>query len=772
MNQTLVVVLVILSSVLGTQAGELVIRSDAAASEWDEGYPVGNGRIGLLTFGAWPKESLYLNENSVWAKQEVVYHEGAADIMKELRELALAGKHKEADKLFESTLVKDKWQPASYEFAGLATLEHQGLGEPEALNNTLDLTTGLSRSEARYADGTVTREAIALRGRDVIAVRIVTTRPAGLHFKLSLTHPRDAVAVTGSRLVLSGQAANGGTRYESHLQLRPGVGGTLTAAKNALELKGGREAILFFTAATDYNNANPEKPLTDWQGKADEWLAGVAEADWKTLCAEGQGEMRSYMERCRLDLGQTDPALAALPTGERIQKYKKGGADPDLEELLFQFGRYCLVASNREKGLPNNLQGIWSAGLKAPWSADYHLNINLQMNYWPSETTGLSELHQPLLDLVTDMQPSGKKLAEHLGYEGFCCGHAINAWKNTWFSGNRALWAASLMNGAWITGHLMEHYRYTGDREFLEKQAWPAIQENARFILSWIHRDKESGEWITGPGTSPENQFTYKVDGKDIVASISCGTTHDQMLSWESLSDLIEAAEELGIENDLVKRARRVLPELAEGPIGEDGRLQEWRKPFGEKNPGHRHVSHAYGFFPGHQYNMVENPERVDAVRKSLDFRIANGGGRTGWSRAWLINIEACLMRPEAAYANIRSLLSRCINPNLFDMHPPFQIDGNFGYTSGVTTMLLQSQILLDSGERVLWLLPALPKAWPEGEVRGLHARGGAVINLKWTPDAVTAEIEATRDGTFQVRCRDTIKPLKLKAGQTVVLEF
>lgn len=765
----------LMASVVGAAPetnSDLTIRSDSAAPEWDHGYPVGNGRIGLLSLGAWPSEQLYLNENSVWAKQDVVYLEGAAEIMKEIRELAVAGRYKEADTRFESTLLKKNWRPASYEFTGMATLEHLNAGTPESISNSLNLMTGMNRSEATYAEGLIVREVVALRDREVIVMHIHSTRPEGLHFKLSLSHPRDEVSIRNGKLVLSGQAAKGGTRYESHLMLRPDGNGRVKTSGDSLELKGGTEALLIFTAVTDYNIDQPENPLTQWQGRADEWLAGVQSADWNTLNAEGQTEMKTFMDRCRLDLGTTQADIAALTTGERIKRYSTGGTDPDLEEQLFQFGRYCLVASNRDKGLPNNLQGIWSNGLIAPWSADYHLNINLQMNYWPSETTGLSELHQPMLDLVSGLQPSGKKFAEHLGYEGVCTGHAVNAWKNTWFSGNRALWGASLMNGAWITAHLMEHYRYTGDREFLEQQAWPAIQENARFILSWIHRDQDSGQWITGPGTSPENQFTYKVDGKDVVASVSCGTTHDLMLSWESLSDLIEAAEILGVENDLVKRARQVLPDLAEGQIGEDGRLQEWRAPFGEKHPGHRHVSHAYGFFPGRQYNVVENPEQVDALRKSLDFRLANGGGRTGWSRAWLISIEACLMRPEAAYENIRSLLSRCINPNLFDQHPPFQIDGNFGYTSGVVTMLLQSQIKLESGERILWLLPALPKAWPEGEVLGLHARDGAIINLSWTPDRATAQIKATRDGRFQVRCRTGVKSLNLKAGETVLLNF
>lgn len=751
---------------------QLTILADAAAPQWDHGFPVGNGRIGMLTLGAWPREQLYLNENSIWAKQDVSYYEGAPDIIRRIRTLALDGKYAEADQLFESTLAKDGWKPASYEFAGMAILEHSGLGEPESINNTLDLTTGLSRSEAHYPDGTIVREALALRERDVIAMRIASTRPNGLHFKLSLTHPRDEASIINGQLVLAGQAENGGTRFQSHLKVIPGDGGKVSNSSGVLTLSGGKESLIIFSAATDYNIDDPARPLAVWQHGAEQRLSAEAVMDWKALSTEGQNEMKSFMDRFHLDLGPTDPAIAALPTGERIKKYNEGGSDPDLEELLFQFGRYCVVASNRENGLPSNLQGIWSKDLQAPWSADYHLNINLQMNYWPTETTGLSELHRPMLDFTIGMQPSGKKLAEHLGYEGFCCGHAVNAWKNTWFSGKRALWSASLMNGAWITAHLMEHYRYTDNREFLEKKAWPAIRENARFVLSWLHFDEETGKWITGPGTSPENQFTYMVDDKKVVAAISCGTTHDLMLAWESLSDLTEAAEELMIDDDLVKRAQNVLPKLAEGRIGSDGRLQEWRELFGEKDPGHRHVSHAYGFFPGRQYNIIENPNHVEAIRNSLDFRIANGGGRTGWSRAWLINIEACLMRPEAAYANIRSLFARCINPNLFDLHPPFQIDGNFGYTSGLVTMLMQSHIQLDSRERVIWLLPALPDEWPKGEARGLHARGGAIINLKWTEDKVTAEIAGTRDGMFQVRCRDRTVPLKLRAGEKTSLVF
>lgn len=746
-----------------------VVYADKGTEKWDEGYPIGNGRIGLLTLGSYPKDTLYLNENSIWAKQGVDYREDGAETMAEVRRLTIAGDYKAAEALYTRELLKPDWRPGSYEYAGHATIEHLNIGEAESIENTLDLRTGLSKSVATYADGTLTREAIALRQRDVIAIRISTTQPEGLNFVLTLGHSRDPVVARGNQLILSGKAAKGGTTFDSVLRILPTDGKVEFAGKRTLAVKGGKEAIILFTAVTDYNIENPEQPLSNWQTRAGELLDNASTTAWSTLLAEGQQEMRSYIDRFSIDLGSTSPEIAKLPTAKRIQLYKEGGLDPDYEELLFNFGRYCVVASNGTSGLPNNLQGIWSEGIVAPWSGDYHLNINLQMNYWPVEATGLSEFHQPMFDLITALQPAGIKFAESLGYEGFCSGHAINAWMNTWFSGGQAMWGASLMNGAWITAHMMEHYRYTEDKAFLQNQAWSAIQENARFVLSWIYKDEATGKWLTGPGTSPENQFSYQVDGENVKASVSVGTTHDLMIAWESLSDLIEAAEALNIDNELVQRAKDVLPDLAEGRIGEDGRLQEWREPFAEVNPGHRHVSHAYGFFPSRQYNIIENPDMVEAIKKSLDFRLANGGGRTGWSRAWLINIEACLLRSESAYANIRTMLSKLINPNLFDMHPPFQIDGNFGYTSAVVNMLLQSQIQLESGERVIWLLPALPKAWPKGEVHGLKTRGGATVNLSWSPELITAEISSDRRGAFILRYADQSIPLPKDATRVTI---
>jgi alpha-L-fucosidase 2 len=311
---------------------------------------------------------------------------------------------------------------------------------------------------------------------------------------------------------------------------------------------------------------------------------------------------------------------------------------------------------------------------------------------------------------------------------------------------------------------MMEEYRYTQNVDFLRTKAFPAMEQNVRFLLSWLMREEKTHLWITGPGCSPENRFLYGPE--NTPAAISLGTSHDLMLTWEGLSDYLEAAEILGISNKLTAEAAAVLPELAEAKIGPDGRLQEWREPYGEVQPGHRHVSHAYGFFPGHQYDLINHPEKVAAIEKSLDFRLENGGGHTGWSRAWLINIEACLQRPNKAYANLRALLDHSINRNLFDMHPPFQIDGNFGATSGIATMLLQSHIVTAQGERLIWLLPACPDAWSTGEVAGLKARGDVTVDLRWSEKVLNATVTAAVDGTYHFRHGPREQTVMLRAGK------
>ena len=779
-------------------AADFVVWAGAPAKSWKEGYPTGNGRLGMLGLGAWPKETMLLNENSVWARRDAEYPANANRAIREVRKLANAGDYAGADQCFRSKLAPN-FKPGSYEFVGRLLLEHLAPGVPLATTNSLNARSGLFRSVATYPDGVTVRETVALRKRDVIVVRISTTRPGGLFLSAALERPNATPRARNKQLELVGQAEGGGTRFRALIRAFPGKGCAVSSAprtisikkknggsvqkklpEESLLIKGGTEALLIYSAATDFNRENPLRPKTQSLRQADRLLDAAGRADGKALLAEGMRETADWMKRCRIDLGTTAPDVVRLPTGKRIEAYRNGGHDPDLEELLFNFGRYLLVASNRRDGLPANLQGLWSDGTKAPWQADYHLNINIQMNYWPAESTGLSELHRPLLNLAAMLPKTGKGMAAALGYRGFCTGHAINPWPATWFSGGNPCWAANLISGAWVTAHLMEHYRFSGDRQFLAEQAWPAMRANIAFILDWLQKEDETGEWITGPDSSPENTFVY-VDAEGVrqKASISCGTTHDLMLAWESLTDFLEAAEILNEANDpLVGRAKAVLPDLAEVRIGPAGRLQEWREPFEEKEPGHRHMSHAYGFFPGHQYNFIENPKMVAALKRSLDYRLAHGGGHTGWSRAWLINLQAVLRRPEKAYENLRAFVSVNVNPNLFDLichagnKEPFQIDANFGYTAGVATMLLQSRIRLDSGERVIQLLPALPSAWPAGSVRGLRARGGLGVDLAWDARSVRATLRPDRDGRFRVRCAGHEKSIECKAGEPVSIAF